>query len=183
MNYRRIIRRATHASRSIPAVIMAVLVIAGAGWVLTEIVLQQLNRPALLISPLSMRQAFLSPEAIPHTPAVVGGALAMFVGIAAILFAMKPGRLRKHHRNAVIVDDALIARFIARELARTVQLPDSHVAVRLSRRYAKAKLTPLSGLPIPAAQVEQRLQALLDRDDFQPRLKAHVTVAKVGKVA
>lgn len=186
MNYRRIVRRATHASRSVPSVIMAMIVVVLAGWAVTEIVLHVLGRNALLYPAASAWQILLDPTGIPRSYALIGGGIAAFVGILAMTLSIKPGRLSKHQRSnelgAVIVDDSLIASFAAHELARFAQLPDSHVDVVLWRRQVQANLIPLSGLRIAAAQLENHLQNTLDHSGLQPRLAARVQVAETGKV-
>lgn len=186
MNYRRIVRRATHASRSIPAVFLAIIVTVAAGWAATEIALHALGRTPLLLLPNSAWQTVLNPATLPQTYAIAGGVVAVVIGLVAILLAIKPGRLSKRQRSdeygAIVVDDSLIAGFIAHELARIAQIPDSHVDVTLLRRQARANLIPLSGLPIATTDIENHLQSLLDHAGFRPPLKAQIKVAGKGKV-
>lgn len=179
---RRLTRRLTHRSRSASVAVALVLVALGALYVATEIALELLGRPALLVTP---GDALATTSAgSPWVLAVAAGA-ALF-GVVAIVLAVTPGRRARHaladDRMTVVADDAVLAGTLRRSVAETVGVRRDRVRATLGRRRADFGVTPPSGLTIDRAAADARATEVLAALRPRPAVRPRVTVATRGVV-
>ncbi|QYM65194.1 DUF6286 domain-containing protein [Microbacterium sp. Se5.02b] len=160
--YRRVLRRETHAPRTIPATVVAsigvVLLLAalvgGAWWLIDEAFRDALARwygaldaPAQLAVPIG-----------------VGVALVV-CAIVLLALALLPGRRarrsRTTERSALLVDDGVIADSVAQAVARRTGVDRGRVAVTVGRRMVAVRITPTSGIPVDVGAADAAVNDVL----------------------
>lgn len=187
MSYGRVLRRATHRSRSAIAIAVAVLLALVAAWALAEIILYALGRPALILPAYTAWVGLLDPGALTAPWVLAAGVGFLLLGLVLIVLALAPGRLPKRSwvtdTAAFLVDDAVIASHLAHRAAILAALPEGHVAADVSRRRAHVALTPLAGAPVDVDSLRAQLQQDLDAAPWHPTLKVEVDLSKKAVVA
>lgn len=179
---RRLARRMTHRSRSGVAAGTALAVSALGLWVATEIVLEQIARPSLLVAPRDLVATLNAGGA----PVLVGAGVAAVLGVALVALAVSPGRRHRHllddDRAVVVADDTVVAGAVRRAAATRVGLPATRVRAAVARRHVALEVTPTSGVRVDRAEAESALRDTLDRLQPRPRLRPAVVVAPRGVV-
>lgn len=183
-------RRETHTSRAVLAVIVALVVIAALGYLITEQILSILGYDPLLLSPNEMvtyvvsladRQDLLIPASV-----IAAGVIIGLIGLYLILKAILPGALRRHvmqdQRMAIVVDDAVIAAAVSRAVRRQQRLDSGQVTTSVRRHHITANITPTSGRPITDAEIEQFVTKTTSAWDLKPKLKVHANISAEGVV-
>lgn len=184
---RRIRRRETHSPRSVPAIVVAVLLILALIWMVIEIVLDMANRPALLVAPHTMATSLVEVTSV--APAIlIGAGLALaLVGMLLVILALSPGRRARHvigsAHSVTIVDDQVIASALARRAASAALINPDQARVTVSRRHADIHLTPTSGFPIDRASVMEVVSGEINSYGLEPPLATpRLSVATQGEV-
>lgn len=184
--YRRILRRETHSPRSTPAIIVAVMIIVACAYAGTEIVLDLVGQPALLVTPSDAVQTLAGLSDAPIGAVIAIGAAAAVVGLILVLVSMTPGRRAKHQRStdrtAVVVDNEVVASSIARHVSRAAGVGPDNVRVGVTHRSAVATVTPTSGIPVDTDAANRSIIEQVERYGLSPRLSPRVAVSSDGKV-
>ncbi|MFK3676476.1 hypothetical protein ACI2IP_02010 [Microbacterium sp. NPDC090218] len=180
--YRRVLRRETHAPRTIPAAVVASIgvvlllaLLAGAVWWLVDATFRD-----------SVTRWFDTVAATPNEAVPFGGG-AVLVVLALVLFALAvlPGRrarrARTTPRTALLVDDGVIADSIAEAVARRSGVDRGRVAVTVGRRTVAVRITPTSGVPVDRLAAESAVDDVLSGIGFTATPR--VTVEANGVIA
>lgn len=155
--YRRVLRRETHSSRSVAAVVAAsvavVLLLAllvGGVWSLLD---PRFGDAA------SVRIAELTSPDAGRVSLIVSGAVAVVVALILLLLAVLPGRrarrARTTERVALLVDDGVLADAVADAVAARCGIDRRQVSVTLARRRVTVRVTPTSGIRIDESAVAE----------------------------
>ncbi|WP_424936891.1 MULTISPECIES: hypothetical protein [Bacteria] len=148
--YRRVLRRETHASRTMPAVAMAVVlllaVIVAGGltiWASVDVGGREVAERTGAVLGAVLRD----PVALAATVAV-----AALTGVVLILLGLSPGRRARRGRTteqaALLVDDGVLADAVAAAVAVRCGLARRQVVVTMTRRRAEVRIRPISGLAV-----------------------------------
>ena len=180
--YRRFARRLTHRSRSVAASVALVLVALAAAAVATEAVLRLLDRPALVARPDAIAAALVS-----GTPwAYAAGAIALALGIVALLFAIIPGRrprrVIRRSELLVVVDDDVLASSLSRAAASGASIPRDQVRTVVGRRSTSVRVQPSSGFPLTPDEPLRRVREVLDTAQVRPALRPRIQVSTEGRL-
>lgn len=164
--YRRVLRRETHAARTIPAVVVAslaaVLLLAllagGVWWLVDENFRADVAR--WVDGASGVGQAVL----------LGVGAILAILALVLLALAVLPGRrarrARTTARTALLVDDGVIADAIADAVARRTGVDRGRVAVTVGRRMVAVRITPTSGLPVDRKAAESAVNDTLSGIGF-----------------
>lgn len=183
---RRVLRRETHPSRTVPAVLTAVAlaalaagVLVVAAWALADSDFRDRAGAAALRTTTAIGSA-------PSIAAVVaGGGLAAALGIVLICSAALPGRLprrgRRTDRLAVVVDDALIADAAVDAVAAASGIAREQVSASIGRRVLDVRVTPSSGMEIDVAEAQAAARATVEH--LGAPVRVGITVARRGVIA
>lgn len=182
-----LVRRETHSSRALISVIVALLLMAGLGYLATEGVLAALGRPPLLAAPQDLWEQ--APKALQdkYRPLViiVGVILGLF-GLGLLAKAILPGTLSKHalkdDRAAYVADDSVIASGISRLMREDAGLPQGTVSTAVSKRRSLSTITPTTGRPIDQEQMLKLAKDEAASWQLQPRLKTAIKVSQEGRL-
>lgn len=180
--YRRVLRRETHAPRTIPALVVAIVgavlclaLLAGGVWWLVDAAFREEIARGLDGLP------GLGPQALP-----IGiGAVLVLLAVVLLALAVLPGRRRRRarttERTALLVDDGVIADSIAGAVARRAGVDRDRVAVTVASRTVAVRITPTSGIPVDRSAAEAVVNDILSGVGFTalPR----VVVEERGVVA
>ena len=182
-----LIRRETHSSRALISVFLALVLIAGIGYLATEGVLSALGRPSLFATPQELWEQAPAALQEKYRPLViiVGVVVAIF-GLLLLAKAIMPGTLRKHalkdERTAYVADDSVIASGVSRLLREEAGLPAGTVSTAVSKRRSLSTITPSTGHPLDQGQMTQFAKDEVASWQLQPRLKTTVKVASEGRL-
>jgi len=184
--YQRIVRRETHSSRSGLAVAVAIVLILVLAWVGTEAVLAAVGQPALLVAPTDMVSGVLG-AASGATGIVTAIAIVVaVVGLVLVVLSLAPGRKGRRGstsgRAAVVVDDRVIARHLARTASHAGEVDPSAVRVTVGKRRADVDVQAVTGRTTDTRVIEEALREELQGYDLTPPLTAKVRLSKKGKV-
>jgi hypothetical protein len=154
--YRRVLRRETHAPRTIPAVVVAsigaalllALLAGGVWWLVDEGFRAGSGRW------LDGLSASLQQRAVPLGLGAGLAVLALVLLGLAVLPGRRARRARTTDRTALLVDDGVIADSIAESVARRAGVDRGRVAVTVKRRTVAVRITPTSGIPVDRASAE-----------------------------
>lgn len=179
---KRIVRREMHSPRTVPAVIVLVLIALTAVYAGIELVLRLLGASPLLISPGA---ALTWLQEVPHQREgmiVAGGFLVVVVGTMLIWFALGPGRRPKHElevsSHAVIVDNGVIASAVAERVRRELDLSKGAVVVGVGHRSADVTVKPEPGQSVDRYQVSTIAEAELSGYRLSPPVKVRARVVR-----
>lgn len=184
--YTRILRRETHSSRSLLAIILAVILIVVFAWIGTEIVLALLGLPALLVAPADMFTSAVGLVNAPAESVATAGIVVALVGLLLIVAALTPGRRARHvldtDRAATVVDNEVIASALARYSSSAGNVDPDNTTVSVSHRQADVRLTPTSGIPVDRETVTEAVTEQLDSYGLRPPVHPRVLLAAQGRV-
>lgn len=182
-----LVRRETHSSRALISVIVALLLMAGLGYLATEGVLAALGRPPLLATPQDLWEQAPAALQEKYRPLViiVGIVLGLF-GLGLLAKAILPGTLSKHalkdDRAAYVADDSVIASGISRLMREDAGLPQGTVSTAVSKRRSLSTITPTTGRPIDQEQMLKLAKDEAASWQLQPRLKTAIKVSQEGSL-
>lgn len=182
-----LVRRETHSSRALISVILALLLIAGIGYLAAEGVLSALGRPPLLAAPQDLwEQAPVALQEKSRPLVIIVGAVLGLFGLGLLAKAILPGSLSKHalrdERAAYVADDSVIASGISRLVREEAGLPQGTVSTAVSKRRSLSTITPSTGRPLDQGQMTQFTKDEVTSWNLQPRLKTTVKVAPEGRL-
>lgn len=182
-----LVRRETHSSRVLISVILALLLIAGLGYLATEGVLSALGRPPLLAAPQDLwEQAPVALQEKSRPLVIIVGVVLGLFGLGLLAKAILPGSLSKHalqdERAAYVADDSVIASGISRLLREEARLPQGTVSTAVSKRRALSNITPSTGRPLDQEQMLKVAKDEVASWQLQPRLKTAIRIAVKGRL-
>lgn len=176
---RRVVRRETHSPRTAAMIIAVVIVILALAYVGTEIVLNLLGLPALLLGPAEALAGLAGlPTDVPAGITVTAGVVFGVIGLVLVVLALKPGRLPKHELaldnpdRAVVADNGVIASAVAQRVSDETGLPRDQVRVGVAHRSLDVTLSPALGVPID----EDHVRSIADGEQRSYRLSPPVRV-------
>ena len=154
--YRRIVRRELHSSR--------------AGWAITTAVVLALLAAAAGVASVYLiahEPVWVGVEAgfgglaglhgVLRYPVAAAGVAALAVGAILVAVAVTPGRrprrVLQSARAAVVVDDKVVARALAKAAAAATGLPRDQVEVVMGRSRAKVTLASIAGVAVDRGAV------------------------------
>ncbi|MCC3281626.1 DUF6286 domain-containing protein [Arthrobacter caoxuetaonis] len=184
---KRIVRRETHAARTVPAVIAAVLGILLCLYVLLESVLQSLGQEEWLIDPPTFAH-WLAGLPRDSDPLILGlaGALIFLCGLWFFLMAVMPGRRARYSipnpRAAVVVDAEVLAASLARRSRLAAGVAAGQVLVTVGRTRVEVRIRPTSGIPVDADTVRSAVEDELALTGLDPQPSVQVQVSTMGAI-
>ena len=184
--YKRLLRRETHSPRSVVAIGLASAIIAGCLYSGTELVLELLNRPALLAAPTDVVRYVSQVNQLAPTILLGAGIIVGIIGVSLVLVALLPGRRARHEapsdRAAVVVDDDVIAAALERRASVAARVHPDNVDVTVSRRTATVLLTPESGVIPNRFTAEKAIAEAVAYDALRPAIDPTVVINPTGRV-
>jgi hypothetical protein len=185
--YRRILRRETHSSRSGVAVTLAVLLILVFAWIGTESVLAAVGTAPLLVAPADAASAVLGAAGAPVGTLTAIGVVVAIIGLVLIVVSLAPGRRGRRaagaDRTAVVVDDRVIARSLARTASFAGDVHPDRVNVSVGKKVALVEIDPVSGRTADLRSIEEAVRDEIGGYDYTPTLRPRVKLStKKGKV-
>ena len=184
--YSRIQRRETHASRSAPAVVTAVVLVLALAYLVTEIVLGAAGQQPLLASPAQMVTGLTSLGGVPAVWFIVGGIVLVLLALVLIVLALGGGRRSRHvlqdDRAVVVVDNEVIASALVRAAADADSVDPDRAVAAVTHRAATVRVTPSSGVGVNSDAIRRALDERLQAWGLKPALRARVRIEKQGKV-
>lgn len=181
--YRRVLRRETHAPRTIPAVVVAsagllilvAIVVGAVGWLIDPLFRQGVTASYAAAARIASTRPVL----------IAVGAAAVLIAGVLLTLALLPGRrarrARTTDRTALLVDDGVIADSVAEAVARRAGVVRSQVSVTIGRRIAVVRITPTSGIPVDRSLAESAVADTLSGIGFTATPR--VVVASEGVIA
>lgn len=166
--YRRVLRRETHAPRTIPAAVVAsigvlllvALLIGGVWWLVDASFREGATRWLEGLSDAGQLQAV----------GLGAGVVLALLAVTLLLLAVLPGRrarrARMTDRSALLVDDGVIADSLAEAVARRAGVERDRVAVTMGRRTVSVRITPTSGVPVDPTAAESAVNETLSGIGF-----------------
>ncbi|MCP1411325.1 hypothetical protein [Paenarthrobacter sp. A20] len=184
---RRMIRRDTHSSRSIPSVVAASLLLITFLWLALESVLWLLKDQPLLASPAQLRKWLLDLPAntIPAgmTAAGVGlGILGLLIIGIAVGKGRRPRRALASDRTATVVDDDVIAAAVSSRTRLAAGLAPGQVTTTVGGRSVRVQVRPTSGVPLNLESIKTALDGELAAYALDRPVKHSVRVLNEGAV-
>lgn len=182
-----LVRRETHSSRALISVILALLLMAGLGYLATEGVLATLGRPPLLAAPQYLwEQAPAALQEKSRPLVIIVGVVVAIFGLLLLAKAILPGTLSKHalkdERAAYVADDSVIASGISRLVREEAGLPQGTVSTAVSKRRSLSTITPSTGRPLDQEQMLKFTNDEVTSWQLQPRLNTAVKVTEEGRL-
>lgn len=181
--YRRVLRRETHAPRTIPAVVVAsagllilvAIVVGAVGWLIDPLFRQGVTASYAAVAQIASTRPVL----------IAVGAAAVLIAGVLLGLALLPGRrarrARTTDRAALLVDDGVIADSVAEAAARRTGVARSQVSVTIGRRVATVRITPTSGIPVDRSAAESAAADTLSGIGFTATPR--IVVASEGVIA
>lgn len=181
-------RRETHSSRAITSVIVAIVVIALMTYLVIEGILGMLGKKPLLFSWSEMVSNLVKlPDTVLQPALIIIGIVLVLLGLFLLAKAFFPGPLARHvitdKRAAYIIDDAVIASAISRLTREEAGLGQGQVSTEIKRRSIKATVTPTSGIPLSAEQIQRALNPEVKSYHLRPDPKLNVSIRNTGVVS
>jgi hypothetical protein len=184
--YTRMLRRETRSSRSVVAVSLASVIIAGCLYGGTKLVLELTGRPPLLAPPSDVVRTVSTVNEIAPAILFTFGALVAVTGLVLVLVALLPGRRARHEaaseRAAVVVDDEVVTASLTRKAAAAARLDPANVDVSVSRHTATVRITPESGVVPNRFTAAKAIAEAIAYDALRPALEPTVVIERTGKV-
>ncbi|MBT2500600.1 DNA/RNA endonuclease G [Agromyces sp. ISL-38] len=179
--YRRIVRRETHSPRTAAVLVVVTILILGLLYAGTEIVLDLLGQPALLVAPADVGDWIAElPQLQPAAAIIAGGVAIAIIGLVLVILSLAPGRLAKHEMRwedrAIVVDNDVIAAALASRICDETGLAREQVTVGVSHRTVRVDIAPGAGLPVDEGPVRGIIEAEIDAYELAPRVtkKVHI---------
>lgn len=158
--YRRIVRRETHSPRSGAAITVAVvimLIAIAAGVAAVDMIV---HPPVWAAMRTGFDEVAGLRSAVRYT-ALVSGIVAMLAGALLVVLAVRPGRRPRRRldssRAAVVADDKVIARALAKKAAEAAGISRSQIQVVTGRRHALVRVVPTAGVTVDRSTVTDAL--------------------------
>lgn len=183
-NQTRILRRETHSSRSVAAIMVALVLLFLVLWFGVETALAGLRLPALWARPSTALQAIDSLTGLQPVLLVVGGVVIAMIGLVLVLTAVLPGRLARRRlesdRCAVVVDDGVIATTVAQRVSHLAGIDPRQIRVLIGSRDLVVRVVPSSGIRPEVEEI--RSAALQALESHGLDLPVKVSISKTGVI-
>jgi len=170
-------------SRSVWVAAAVLLAGAAAAFVIVETVRFALGLPAWIAGP----RAILDTVSGGTPVGLTVGAVALAFGVACLWGALSPGRagrrLSAGERAPIVVDDAVLAGSLSRSAARAAGTAPAQVRTHVARRRADIEITPSSGFPVVAADVQRAGSVAIAPLALSPSLATRARVARQGALS
>ena len=184
--YRRIRRRETHASRAVPAIIVAVLALLALAWLITETTIAAVDGTALLLSPTDMVQDIAALPSVVPALLVTAAVVLVVVGLILVVTALSGGRLGRHsisdERAVVVVHDQVIGSALVRAAADASSTDPDRAVASVGKRRAVVRLTPTSGTDIDRASIAAAVAERVQSFNLVPAVRSRIVVNRKGTV-
>ncbi|OMH34080.1 DUF6286 domain-containing protein [Tersicoccus sp. Bi-70] len=186
-NIRRVVHREIRSSRSVPAIIAALILLLVVLWVGTELVLSVFGQPALVVAPTQMLQQISGlPGSVQPVWLAAAGAVLIIIGLILVVLAVKPGHRGRHivndDRLGVVVDDRAIASALSAAARRAASLAPDQAVTTVSRRKVRVLLHPTSGSAVDEADVTAAVQEQLDQMNLRPEPRLRIEISPRGVI-
>ncbi|MCT9869850.1 hypothetical protein [Paenarthrobacter aurescens] len=184
---RRMIRRDTHSSRSVPSIVAASILLVTFLWLALESVLWLLKDQPLLASPAQLRQWLLDLPAntIPAGMTAAGVGLGL-LGLLIIGIAVGKGRRSRRalasERTATVVDDDVIAAAVSSKARLAAGLAPGQVTTTVGGRSVRVQVRPTSGVPLSLESIKTALDGELATYALDRPVRRDVRVLNEGAV-
>ncbi|WP_159706368.1 hypothetical protein [Arthrobacter sp. 18067] len=184
---RRMIRRETHSSRSVPSMVAASILLVTFLWLALESVLWLLKDQPLLAGPAQLREWLvgLPANTIPAgmTAAGVGvGTLGLLITGLAVGRGRRPRRALASDRSATVVDDDVIAAAISSQARLAADLAPGQVTTTVGGRSVRVQVRPTSGVPLDLASIKTALDGELAAYALDRPVTSNVRILNEGAV-
>ena len=181
-----VIRRELHSPKSALAIVLALVAIVALAWVGTESVLAAIGRPALLMSPAAMASGIRGLPSVPAGALVASGVVLALIGLILVIAALTAGRRGRHvigaGSAAAVVNDEVIGSALVRTAASTAGINPDRAVATVGRTSATVRITPISGVPIDRAAVQDAVAEAADAFGLSPSIRTKVVIDKKGQV-
>lgn len=175
--YRRVVRRETHAARTVPAVVVASILALLLAAVIVLGVWTSVD-PGLRESISTSAEDAISRVDASVLTTVVGVAMVV-LAVLMIGLAVSPGRRSRRGRiagrMAVVVDDGVLANAAADGVSARCGVDRSQVSVTVGRRAAYVRVTPTSGVRIDEEAVRDAASGALSSAGFETTVKTTIS--------
>ncbi|GGC78678.1 hypothetical protein GCM10011512_01600 [Tersicoccus solisilvae] len=184
---RRLLRRETHSSRSVPSVLTAVVVLILLLWLFLETALSVTGAPPILLSPVTAAQWLADlPRHAPGAVLAAAGLALALVGLLLLALALLPGNRPRYvvtdERSAIIVDYEVVASAASRVARTAAAVSTDQVHTWASRRRIEVQVHPTSGLPVDEEAVRRAVERELASYELDPMPAVTVEVSTRGAV-
>ncbi|MCU1632603.1 MAG: hypothetical protein JWM61_1255 [Micrococcaceae bacterium] len=183
----RLVRRELHASRAVPSVLTAILLIIVCLVLLFEAALKALGDNPFLVD-VEAVAAWIGalPSGVPASLLGTGSFLLLVLGVLLLLLALLPGRRARYtipnERAAVVVDAEVVASSLARRARAEAGVAPEQVLVTVGRSSVTVQIRPTSGIPVDAEAVRAAVADDLRRSSVEPEPRITVVVAESGVI-
>lgn len=184
---KRLVRRETHSSRASASMIAASVLAIAFLWAAAELILWMLKDRPLLAAPPQIAGWLTN---LPATT-IPGGLGASGIGLALlrlllVVAAVSPGRRSRRwlgsDRNAVVVDDQLIAAAVSRQCRLEAGLSAGQVTTTVGARSVRVQVRPTSGVPVSADALKAVVDDELATLGLERRVSSSVRIVNEGVV-
>lgn len=181
------VRRETHSSRAITAVVVALVLIAGLVFLAVEGILSLSGQQNLLLDPSQIWPALtlVTQQANRLTVSVIAVVL-ILLGVIILGKALLPGQLGRHSikntRVAYIVDDAVIASDLSQQIRQQANLNPGQVITKVYSRKVEVHVTPTSGYQLDENELERAARKQVESFNLDPKPSTQLKVCAQGKV-
>lgn len=182
------VRRETHSSRAISAVIVSLLIIAGLVYLIVEAILALSGKEPLLATWTTMVTEMTKlPDNVHVVVLVLIGIVLALFGLILLGKAIAPGTLGRHsiddERSAYVVDDGVIAAAVSAQARDFAGVQQGQVSTSVGQKDITVTLTPTSGIPQDANALEKKLTDVVNTYNLSPKPTVDVTLTDKGVVA
>ena len=180
-------RRETRSSRRVASIVTAAVLILVLVWLGTEAVLSSSGQRPLLAAPARVAEWLVNlPVATLPWGLVAAGVGLALLGLLLVVLALSPGtrprRVMASDRNAIVVDDDVIAATVSRAARQAASLLPKQVSSRLGRRRVEVRIRPIPGGAVDEPAVRAAVEQALAAFALQPEPKLSVIVSRRGEV-
>lgn len=182
---RRLARRETHSSRATASVLTASVLAVVFLWLALESVLALLRDNPVLASPGQLGHWLAGvPDSTTPAGLVAAGAGLAVLGLVLLAAATAGGRRSRHafhsDRNAVVVDDEVIASAVSRRARLSAGLAPGQVTTTVSRRAVRVRVRPASGVSVDRDAIGAAVHGELAGYSLARRITPTIEVSKEG---
>lgn len=184
---RRMIRRETHSSRSVPSIVAASVLVTVFLWLALESVLWLLKDQPLLASPPQLLRWLtgLPANTLPAGLAAAGVGLGI---LGLLLLGLALGRGRRPRlalastRTATVVDDDVIAAAVSSTSRLAAGLASGQVTTTVGGRSVRVLVQPTSGVPLDLESLKTAVDGELAAFALNRRVSSAFRVMNEGAV-
>ncbi|MDO4613164.1 MAG: hypothetical protein Q4B10_03790 [Actinomycetaceae bacterium] len=182
-----LVRRETHSSRALSAVVLAILGILVCAYLATEGILQMAGKKPLLARPTDIWHAVTDLPEHNMALAIVIGVVLTIIGLVFLAKALAPGALGRHSikdkRAAYIIDDSVVASALSRRLREHANLSDGQVRTSVSTRSIDVEAKPTSGLTLDEHELATFANSTVESYNLDPAPRTQFRISEEGQVA